>query len=72
MTPAAAGVYASRMTATVPTANWTRVVIGLAAVLAIAIVWAISGNIDIIYAKALVTAAQSASVVVSRGYAKGW
>jgi hypothetical protein len=60
------------MTATVPTANWTRVVIGLAAVLAIAIVWAISGNIDIIYAKALVTAAQSASVVVSRGYAKGW
>jgi hypothetical protein len=40
----------------VPTANWTRIVIGLAAAVAIAIVWATRGNIDVTYAKALVTA----------------
>jgi SMODS-associating 2TM, beta-strand rich effector domain len=40
----------------VPTANWTRIVIGLAAVVAISIVWATRGTIDVTYAKALVTA----------------
>jgi len=40
----------------VPTTNWTRIVIGLAAVVAITIVWATSGIVDFTYAKALVTA----------------
>ena len=39
-----------------PTTNWTRIVIGLAAVVAITIVWATSGIVDFTYAKALVTA----------------
>ncbi len=46
-----------------PTANWTRIVIGLAAVMAIAIVWATSGNVDLTYVKALITA--SGFVVLS-------
>jgi hypothetical protein len=39
-----------------PSANWTRIVIGLAALIAVVIVWATSGNLDFTYAKWLVTA----------------
>jgi len=40
-----------------PTSNWTRLVIGLAAAITLGIVWATSGQLDTAYAKATVTAA---------------
>lgn len=39
-----------------PTSNWTRLIIGLAAAIALSVVWAISGKLDTAYAKATVTA----------------
>jgi hypothetical protein len=39
-----------------PTSSWTRVVIGLAALIALGIVWATSGQLDFAYAKWLVSA----------------
>lgn len=39
-----------------PSSNWTRIVIGLAALIALGIVWATSGKLDFTYAKWLVTA----------------
>lgn len=39
-----------------PTSNWTRLVIGLAAAIALGVVWATSGKLDTTYAKATVTA----------------
>lgn len=39
-----------------PTSNWTRLVIGLAAAIALGVVWATSGKLDTTYVKATVTA----------------
>src|SRR5258708_10289638 len=39
-----------------PTSNGTRLIIGLAAAIALGIVWATSGKLDVTYAKAIVTA----------------
>ena len=42
---------------TMPTSNWNRLVIGLAAGITLGIVWTTSGELDTAYAKATVTAA---------------
>jgi len=44
-----------------PTSSWTRIVIGLAALIALGIVWATSGKLDFAYAKWFVSAS---SVVI--------
>jgi hypothetical protein len=47
-----------------PTASWTRVVIGLAALIALGIVWATSGNLDFAYAKWLVSATSAVTLLL--------
>jgi len=42
-----------------PTSTWTRIVTGLAALIALVIVWATSGNLDFTYAKWVVSASSA-------------
>lgn|SRR5574341_1161889 len=47
-----------------PTANWARLVIVLAAAIALVIVWATSGKVDTTYAKAIVTATSAVTLLL--------
>src|SRR6266487_3577478 len=47
-----------------PTSNWTRIVIALAAAIALGIVWATSGRLDTTYAKAIVTATSAVTLLL--------
>jgi hypothetical protein len=47
-----------------PTSNWTRLVIGLAAAIALGVVWATSGELDTTYAKATVTATSAVTLLL--------
>jgi hypothetical protein len=48
----------------VPTSAWTRLVIALAAAIALGIVWAASGTLDTAYAKAIVTATSAVTLLL--------
>jgi hypothetical protein len=47
-----------------PTSNWTRLVIALATAIALGIVWVTSGNLDLTYAKAVVTATSAVTLLL--------
>jgi SMODS-associating 2TM, beta-strand rich effector domain len=47
-----------------PTSNWTRLVIALAATITLGIVWATSGKLDTTYAKATVTATSAVTLLL--------
>lgn len=47
-----------------PTSNWTRLVIALAAAITLGIVWATSGKLDTTYAKAAVTATSAVTLLL--------
>jgi hypothetical protein len=47
-----------------PTSNWTRLVIALAAAITLGIVWATSGKLDTTYAKATLTATSTVTLLL--------
>jgi hypothetical protein len=47
-----------------PTSNWSRFVIGLAATIAVGVVWATSGKLDTAYARATVTATSAVTLLL--------